>query len=45
MHKIANMFLPLPEELLETDLRSSVLADPTKDANIDDDTLEDGFLK
>ena len=40
------MFLPFPEELLEVDLRSSVLGDPTTDANVtDDDTLEDGFLK
>jgi len=40
------MFLPFPEELLEADLRSSVLVDPTTDANItDDDALEDGFLK
>ena len=46
MHKkMTNMFLPFPEELLETDLRSSVMVDPTTDVDPDDDTLEDGFLK
>ncbi|XP_065904468.1 uncharacterized protein [Dysidea avara] len=45
MHKkMTNMFLPFPEELLETDLRSSVMVDPTTDVDPDDDTLEDGFL-